>query len=89
MSKSTFGKSRPNFDNPMTKPSTIMIYNLIRTNSLLSNLVERQNAEIEMLNLRIGSFLTYLENKNKYTNKKYKNTVGSETNSYNSVKRRH
>ena len=25
-----------------------MIYNLIRTNSLLSNLVERQNAEIEM-----------------------------------------
>ena len=68
---STFGKARPNFDNPMTKPSTIMIYNLIRINSLLSNLVERQNAEIEMLNFRIGGFLTYLENKKKYTNKKH------------------
>ena len=70
-SKSSFGKARPDFDQPITKPSTIMIYNLIRTNSLLSNLVERQNAEIEMLNLRIGGFLTYLENKKKYTNKKY------------------
>ena len=68
---SSFGKARPNFDNPMTKPSTIMIYNLIRINSLLSNLVERQNAEIEMLNFRIGGFLTYLENKKKYTNKKH------------------
>ena len=71
MTKATFGKARPDFDKPITKPSTIMIYNLIRTNSLLSNLVERQNAEIEMLNLRIGVFLTYLENKKKYTNKKY------------------
>ena len=71
MNKSSFGKARPNFDLPITKPSTIMIYNLIRTNSLLSNLVERQNAEIEMLNLRIGGFLTYLENKKKYTNKKH------------------
>ena len=71
MSKSTFGKSKPNFDNHITKPSTIMIYNLIRTNSLLSNLVERQHQEIEMLNFRIGGFLTYLENKKKYTNKKH------------------
>ena len=71
MTKATFGKARPDFDKPITKPSTIMIYNLIRSNSLLSNLVERQNAEIEMLNLRIGGFLTYLENKKKYTNKKY------------------
>ena len=68
---SSFGKARPNFDLPITKPSTIMIYNLIRTNSLLSNLIERQNAEIEMLNFRIGGFLTYLENKKKYTNKKH------------------
>ena len=75
MTKATFGKSRPNFDDPITKPSTIMIYNLIRTNSLLSNLVERQNAEIEMLNFRIGGFLDYLKNKKKYTNKKY---IGSE-----------
>ena len=80
---SSFGKARPNFDNPMTKPSTIMIYNLIRINSLLSNLVERQNAEIEMLNFRIGGFLTYLENKNKHTNKKYRMTP---TNSYKSIK---
>ena len=72
MTKATFGKARPNFDDPITKPSTIMIYNLIRTNSLLSNLVERQNAEIEMQNLRISGFLTYLENKKKYTNTKYK-----------------
>jgi len=71
MTKNSFGKARPNFDLPITKPSTIMIYNLIRTNSLLSNLVERQNAEIEMLNFRIGGFLTYLENKKKYTNKKH------------------
>ena len=71
MTKATFGKARPNFDDPITKPSTIMIYNLIRTNSLLSNLVERQNAEIEMQNLRISGFLTYLENKKKYTNKKH------------------
>ena len=70
--KSSFGKARPNFDDPITKPSTIMIYNLIRTNSLLSNLVERQNAEIEMLNLRISGFLHYIENKKKYTNAKYK-----------------
>ena len=89
MNKSTFAKSRPNFDKPMTKVSTIMTYNLIRINSLLSNLVERQNAEIEMLNFRIGGFLEYIKNKNKYTNKKYKNTVGLETNSYNSVKRGH
>ena len=75
MNKSSFGKARPNFDLPITKPSTIMIYNLIRTNSLLSNLVERQNAEIEMLNFRIGGFLDYLKNKKKYTNKKY---IGSE-----------
>lgn len=72
---SKFGKAKPNFDLPITKPSTIMIYNLIRTNSLLSNLVERQNAEIEMLNFRIGGFLDYLKNKKKYTNKKY---IGSE-----------
>ena len=51
-SKSSFGRARPDFEQPITKPSTIMIYNLIRTNSLLSNLVERQNAEIETLNLR-------------------------------------
>ena len=64
-------KNKPNFDAPVTKASTIMIYNLIKTNSLLSNLVERQNAEIEMLNFRIGGFLTYFENKKKYTNKKH------------------
>jgi len=75
MRKSTFGKARPNFDKPITKVSTILIYNLIRTNSLLSNLVERQNAEIEMLNFRIGGFLDYIKNKKKYTNKKY---IGSE-----------
>ena len=70
-SKSSFGKARPDFDQPITKPSTIMIYNLIRTNSLLSNLVERQNAEIEMQNLRIDGLLTWLKNKRKYTNKKF------------------
>jgi len=52
-------KNKPNFDAPVTKASTIMIYNLIKTNSLLSNLVERQHHEIEMLNFRIGGFLTY------------------------------
>ena len=70
-SKSSFGRARPDFEQPITKPSTIMIYNLIRTNSLLSNLVERQNAEIEMLNLRIDGLLTWLKNKRKYTNKKF------------------
>ena len=70
-SKSSFGKARPDFDSPITKSSTIMIYNLIRTNSLLSNLVERQNAEIEMQNLRIDGLLTWLKNKRKYTNKKF------------------
>ena len=72
MSKSSFGKAKPNFDNHITKPSTIMLYNLIRTNSLLSNLVERQNAEIEQLNFRIAGFHHYIENKKKYTNTKYK-----------------
>ena len=52
-----------------------LFYNLIKTNSLLSNLVDRQNAEIEMLNFRIGGFLEYIKNKKKYTNKKY---IGSE-----------
>ena len=69
--KSSFGNARPDFDQPITKPSTIMIYNLIRTNSLLSNLVERQNAEIEMQNLRIDGLITWLKNKRKYTNKKF------------------
>ncbi len=68
---SKFHKAKPDFDAPITKSSTIMIYNLIRTNSLLSNLVERQNAEIEMLNFRIGGFLDYLKNKKKYTNKRF------------------
>ena len=71
MKKENNYKAKPDFDKPITKSSTIMIYQLIRTNSLLSNLVERQQHEIEMLNLRIGSFLTYLENKKKYTNKKH------------------
>ena len=70
-SKSSFGKARPDFDQPITKPSTIMIYNLIRTNSLLSNLVERQNAEIEMQNLRIDGLISFLKNKRKHTNKRY------------------
>ena len=69
--KSSFGKARPDFEQPITKPSTIMIYNLIRTNSLLSNLVERQNAEIQMLNLRVDGLITWLKNKRKYTNKKF------------------
>tara|TARA_R110002020_G_scaffold3190_3_gene14607 strand:- start:248 stop:481 length:234 start_codon:yes stop_codon:yes gene_type:complete len=69
--KSSFGRARPDFDQPITKASTIMIYNLIRTNSLLSNLVERQNAEMEMLNLRIDGLITWLKNKRKYTNKKF------------------
>ena len=69
--KSSFGNARPDFDQPITKPSTIMIYNLIRTNSLLSNLVERQNAEIEMQNLRIDGLITWLKNKRKHTNKKF------------------
>jgi len=48
-----------------------MIYNLIRTNSLLSNLVERQNAEIEMQNLRIEGLVDFLKNKRKHTNKRF------------------
>jgi len=69
--KSSFGRARPDFDLPITKPSTIMIYNLIRTNSLLSNLVERQNAEIELLNLRIEGLIEFVKNKRKFTNKKF------------------
>ena len=56
-------KAKPDFDSPITKSSTIMIYNLIKTNSLLSNLVERQNAEIEMQNLRIDGLVNWLKNK--------------------------
>jgi|TARA_R110000824_G_scaffold240025_2_gene428677 hypothetical protein len=66
-----FHKAKPDFDSPITKSSTIMIYNLIRTNSLLSNLVERQNAEIEMQNLRIDELITFLKNKRKHTNKRF------------------
>jgi len=83
MKKENNYKAKPDFDKPITKSSTIMIYQLIRTNSLLSNLVERQQQEIEMLNFRIGGFLTYLENKNKHTNKKYRMTP---TNSYKGIK---
>jgi hypothetical protein len=83
MKKENNYKAKPDFDKPITKSSTIMIYQLIRTNSLLSNLVERQQQEIEMLNFRIGGFLTYLENKNKHTNKKYRMTP---TNSYKAIK---
>jgi len=68
---SEFGRARPNFNKPITKVSTILIYNLIRTNSLLSNLVERQNAEIEMQNLRIESLVEFLKNKRKHTNKRF------------------
>ena len=52
-------------------PETTMIYRLISTNKLLSDTIYAQQKEIEMLNFRIGGFLTYFENKKKHTNKKY------------------
>ena len=53
------------------KMSTVCIFNLIKTNALLARTIEDQQREIEMLNFRIGGFLTYFENKKKHTNKKY------------------
>ena len=42
-------------------PETTMIYRLISTNKLLSDTIYAQQKEIEMLNFRIGGFLTYFE----------------------------
>ena len=49
----------------------MLIIDLVKTNALLARTIERLEQEIEMLNFRIGGFLTYLENKKKYTNKKH------------------
>ena len=57
--------------NKPLKTSTMLIIDLVKTNALLSRTIERMEQEIEMLNFRIGGFLTYFENKKKHTNKKY------------------
>ena len=48
--------------NKPTKASTVMIYDLIKTNATLANLVKQQQSELDMQGFRIQGFLTYLKN---------------------------
>ena len=47
--------------NTPTKASTVMIFDLIKTNACLTKIVKQQQNEIDMLNFRIGGFLDYLK----------------------------
>ena len=55
------------------KISTIMIYDLIKTNALLARTIEAQQREIEMLNFRMAGWLDWEKHRKKFTNKKYLN----------------
>ena len=44
-----------------TKASTMMIFDLIKTNATLANLVRAQQSELDMQGFRIQGFLDYLK----------------------------
>ena len=60
------------------KISTIMIYDLIKTNALLARTIEAQQREIEMLNFRMAGWLDWEKHRKKFTNKKYLNSNTSQ-----------
>ena len=72
------------------KASTVMIYNLIKTNALLARTIEAQQREIEMLNFRMAGWLDWEKNRKKFTNKKYLNRKlferATPSNSYKAIK---
>ena len=58
-------------ENKPLKLSTILLRDLIKTNALLSGIIESQQRENEMLNFRMAGWLDWEKNKKKHTNKKY------------------
>ena len=67
------------------KISTIMIYDLIKTNALLARTIEAQQRAIEMLNFRMAGWLDWEKHRKKFTNKKYLNRA-TPSNSYKAIK---
>ena len=47
--------------NTPTKASTVMIYDLIKTNATLANIVKAQQSELDMQGFRIQGFLDYIK----------------------------
>ena len=45
-----------------TKVSSVIIFNLSKTNAVLADLVKRQQTELEYQSFRIQGFLDYLKN---------------------------
>ncbi len=66
-----------------TKVSSVIIFNLSKTNAILADLVKRQQTELEYQSFRIQGFLDYLKNHCK--EKKSKRATPS--NSYKAIRK--
>ena len=53
------------------KASTIMIIDLVKTNSLLSRIIESQQRENELLTLKMSGWLDWERHRKKFTNKRF------------------
>jgi hypothetical protein len=53
------------------KLSTILLRDLIKTNALLSGIIESQQRENEMLTFKMQGWLDWERHRKKFTNKKY------------------
>ena len=52
---------RGNMSKKPTKVSSVIIFNLSKTNAILADLVKRQQTELEYQSFRIHGFLEYLK----------------------------
>ena len=57
--------------NKPLKLSTILIRDLIKTNALLSGIIESQQRENEMLTLKMSGWLDWERHRKKFTNKRF------------------
>ena len=53
------------------KASTMMIIDLVKTNSLLSRIIESQQRENELLTLKMSGWLDWERHRKKFTNKRF------------------
>ena len=53
------------------KASTLMIIDLVKTNSLLSRIIESQQRENELLTLKMSGWLDWERHRKKFTNKRF------------------
>ena len=53
------------------KASTVMIIDLVKTNSLLSRIIESQQRENELLTLKMSGWLDWERHRKKFTNKRF------------------